>query len=44
MNEPTTLRRAERQRIQLQADILEAAFLEACYFGYYAKNHGIAYW
>ena len=34
MNEPT-LTRAERQRIQLQADILEAAFLEFSERGYH---------
>lgn len=49
MNEPT-LTRAERQRIQLQADILEAAFLEFSERGYHqtaisdiAKRLGIGH-
>ena len=35
MNETLNLSRAERQRLQLQADILETAFLEFSERGYH---------
>ncbi|NIE95960.1 TetR/AcrR family transcriptional regulator [Acinetobacter sp. C26M] len=50
MNDQTTLSRAERQRIQLQAEIIEAAFLEFSERGYHqtaisdiAKRLGIGH-
>ena len=50
MNEQVNLSRAERQKIQLQADILEAAFLEFSERGYHqtaisdiAKRLGIGH-
>ncbi|WP_111858627.1 TetR/AcrR family transcriptional regulator [Acinetobacter sp. CFCC 10889] len=50
MNETVNLSRAERQRLQLQADILEAAFLEFSERGYHqtaiadiAKHLGIGH-
>lgn len=50
MNTQTTLSRAERQRLQLQADIIEAAFLEFSERGYHqtaisdiAKRLGIGH-